>query len=217
MNEKNRINLQRIIGQTRASVDREREQQVSAQSYSPEAEGFAAGAAGTEEVYSEEAGADVAQSWSSNPDYSGYQTSPYPSSTPSRTTSAMSTTKNVLSSDVEIKGSLKFSNDLVIDGHIEGEVTSDNGSLTVGENAYIKGEIKTQRVTIFGKVEGNVTVSERCEIKANSEVLGDIAATTLTMEEGAIFSGQSRVGRAAATSGSGKTAPAASHAAAATA
>lgn len=206
MNEKSRINLQRIIGQSRASVDREREQQVAAQSYAAEPEAYASGAAGTEEVYTEEAGADVAQSWSSTPDYSNYQASNYAAPTPPRTNSPMSTTKNVLSSDVEIKGSLKFSNDLVIDGHIEGEVTSDNGSLTVGENAYVKGEIKTQRVTIFGKVEGNVTVSERCEIKANSEVLGDIAATTLTMEEGAIFSGQSRVGRAAATSGSAKTA-----------
>ena len=50
----------------------------------------------------------------------------------------MSTNKNILSSDVEIKGSLKFSNDLIIDGRIEGEVTSD-GSLTVGENALVIG------------------------------------------------------------------------------
>ena len=52
----------------------------------------------------------------------------------------MNPNKNILSSDVEIKGSLKFSNDLIIDGRIEGEVTSD-GSLTVGENALVIGEI----------------------------------------------------------------------------
>ena len=46
--------------------------------------------------------------------------------------------KNILSSDVEIKGSIKFSNDLIIDGKIDGEVTSD-GSLTVGENAGVHG------------------------------------------------------------------------------
>ena len=102
--------------------------------------------------------------------------------------------KNILSSDVEIKGSLKFSNDLIIDGRIEGEVTSD-GSLTVGENALIQGEIKTKSVTIFGKVKGNITVAERCELKSNAVLEGDIAAGTLSIEEGATFMGQSSVGR----------------------
>lgn len=105
--------------------------------------------------------------------------------------------KNILSSDVEIKGSLKFSNDLVIDGRIEGEVTSD-GSLTVGENARIKGEIKTKSCIVFGKVEGNITVTERCELKQSAELSGDVRAKTLSIEEGAAFMGKSIVGAAAA-------------------
>lgn len=108
----------------------------------------------------------------------------------------MSSTKNVLSSDVEIKGSIKFSHDLIIDGRIEGEVHSD-GALTVGENANIKGEIKTRTVVIFGKVEGNITVQERCELKSNAVLVGDIAAGTLSIEEGATFMGQSQVGKKA--------------------
>ena len=87
----------------------------------------------------------------------------------------MTTSKNVLANDVEIKGSIKFSHDLIIDGKIEGEVISD-GSLTVGENALIKGEVKTRSVIIFGKVEGNITVQERCELKSNAILVGDIAA-----------------------------------------
>lgn len=117
--------------------------------------------------------------------------------------------KNILSSDVEIKGSLKFSNDLIIDGRIEGEVTSD-GSLTVGENALIQGEIKTKSVTIFGKVKGNITVAERCELKSNAVLEGDIAAGTLSIEEGATFMGQSSVGRKPGGSGGGEQRPAAS-------
>ena len=109
--------------------------------------------------------------------------------------------KNVLSNDVEIKGSLKFSNDLIIDGKIEGEVASD-GSLTVGENAVIQGEIKTKSVVIFGKVNGNVTVGERCELKANAVLEGDIVAGTMSIEEGATFMGQSSVGRRAGSLGS---------------
>ena len=106
----------------------------------------------------------------------------------------MTNSKNILANDVEIKGSIKFSHDLIIDGKIEGEVISD-GSLTVGENALIKGEVKTRSVIIFGKVEGNITVQERCELKNNAILIGDIAAGTLAIQEGATFMGQSRVGK----------------------
>jgi cytoskeletal protein CcmA (bactofilin family) len=116
--------------------------------------------------------------------------------TPSPVSSPMSTSKNVLANDVEIKGSIKFSHDLIIDGKIEGEVHSD-GALTVGENAVIKGEIKTRSVIMFGKVEGNITVTERCELKSNAVLIGDIAAGTLSIEEGATFMGQSQVGKKA--------------------
>lgn len=108
----------------------------------------------------------------------------------------MTSSKNVLANDVEIKGSIKFSHDLIIDGKIEGEVISD-GSLTVGENALIKGEVKTRSVIIFGKVEGNITVQERCELKSNAILVGDISAGTLSIEEGATFMGQSSVGKKA--------------------
>lgn len=110
----------------------------------------------------------------------------------------MSSNKNILSSDVEIKGSLKFSNDLIIDGKIEGEVSSD-GSLTVGENALVNGEIKTNSVIIFGKVVGNITVTDRCELKAAAILEGDITAGTLSIEEGATFMGKSAVGKHAVT------------------
>ena len=106
----------------------------------------------------------------------------------------MTTSKNVLGNDVEINGSIKFSDHLITDGKIEGEVIS-NGILTIGENAMIKGEVKTRSAIIFGKVEGNITVQERCEIKNKAILVGDIAAGTLAIEEGATFMGQSRVGK----------------------
>lgn len=121
---------------------------------------------------------------------------PAPAAQPQRASQSynMTSSKNVLANDVEIKGSIKFSHDLIIDGKIEGEVQSD-GSLTVGENALIKGEIKTRSVIIFGKVEGNITVLERCELKSNAILVGDIEAGTLSIEEGATFMGASKVGR----------------------
>ncbi|MEO6786798.1 MAG: polymer-forming cytoskeletal protein [Chthoniobacteraceae bacterium] len=100
--------------------------------------------------------------------------------------------KNLLSSDVEIKGSIKFQNELTVDGKIEGEINSA-GILTVGENSEIKGEIKTKSVTVYGKVHGNITVEERCELKARASLFGDLKATRLIIEEGATFVGKSEV------------------------
>lgn len=126
------------------------------------------------------------------PSASPSQGSPSGSSSP-RPGSPSPSGRNVLSSDVEIKGSIRFSNDLVVDGKIEGNIDSD-GSLTVGENARIKAEIKTRSVVIYGKVHGNIEVTDKVELKANAELVGDIKAASLSIEPGAIFVGKSAVG-----------------------
>lgn len=100
--------------------------------------------------------------------------------------------KNILSADVEIKGSIKFQNDLIVDGKVEGEILSP-GILTVGENAEVRGEIKTKSVTVHGKVQGNITVEERCELKGRAQLIGDLKAARLVIEEGATFVGKSEV------------------------
>jgi cytoskeletal protein CcmA (bactofilin family) len=104
----------------------------------------------------------------------------------------ISASKNTLSADVEIKGSIKFTNELIIDGKVEGEIVS-SGVLTVGENAEIRGEIKTKSVSVLGKVHGNITVDERCELKARAVLMGDLKAARLIIEEGATFVGKSEV------------------------
>jgi cytoskeletal protein CcmA (bactofilin family) len=107
--------------------------------------------------------------------------------------------KDVLSSDVEIKGSIKFQKELLIDGKVEGEINSE-GVLTIGENADIRGEIKTKSITVFGKVQGNITVSERCELKSKCTLQGDLKASRLIIEEGATFIGKSEVSSGTAAS-----------------
>jgi cytoskeletal protein CcmA (bactofilin family) len=102
-------------------------------------------------------------------------------------------TKNTLANDVEIKGSIKFQQDLSVDGKIEGEISSPNGVLVVGQNAELRGEIKTKSVTVYGRVHGNITVDERCELKANAQLHGDLKAARLVIEEGATFVGKSEV------------------------
>ena len=104
----------------------------------------------------------------------------------------LTTQKNHLSSDVEIKGSIKFQNELTIDGKVEGEITSA-GVLIIGENSEVRGEIKTKSVTVHGKVQGNITVEERCELKGHAQLIGDLKAARLVIEEGATFVGKSEV------------------------
>jgi len=100
--------------------------------------------------------------------------------------------KNILSNDIEITGTIKFQNELVFDGKLEGDIHS-TGTLTVGENADILGNIKTKSVIVLGKVQGNITVEERAELKSRAILTGDLKATRLIVEEGATFVGKSEV------------------------
>jgi cytoskeletal protein CcmA (bactofilin family) len=99
----------------------------------------------------------------------------------------------VLSRGVSIKGSIKFENELVIDGEVEGNIQS-GGMLTVGENARIQGDIRTRSVRVRGTVEGNIVVTERCELQAGSALHGDIKAPRLVVDENATFLGSAKVG-----------------------
>ena len=105
----------------------------------------------------------------------------------------MSNTKNILAEGIEITGTIKFQNDMIIDGSVDGEIRSDEGSLTIGENARIKGDIKTGEVKMFGRVKGAIQ-TKRCELKENSNLDGDITTGVLKMDEGAVVSGQMQTG-----------------------
>src|SRR6516162_1004343 len=97
--------------------------------------------------------------------------------------------KNVLNSDVELKGTLKFSGELTFDGKIVGDIASD-GTLNLGDNATVEGGINIGTVVMRGKINGNVTAKEKIEIKAKTELFGDISAPKLTIEEGVTFVGK---------------------------
>ena len=101
----------------------------------------------------------------------------------------MAGSTNRLDQGIDIVGTIKFSSDMIIDGKVEGEIQSDSGTVTIGENALIKGDVKAGVVKMYGQVEGSIT-SERCELKAKSELRGDIKTKKLTMEEGAVLSGR---------------------------
>jgi len=111
---------------------------------------------------------------------------------PMSDTSTGGSNRNHLSSDVEIKGTLKFQNDLVFDGKIEGEIQS-NATLTVGKSAHVQGEVKSKSVIIHGSVQGNIDAAERVELKATAQLIGDLRAGRIIIEDGATFVGKSEV------------------------
>jgi cytoskeletal protein CcmA (bactofilin family) len=100
--------------------------------------------------------------------------------------------KNVLTADCEVKGTLKFSGELSFDGKLDGDIQSD-GTLNLGDNAVIKGNINVNSVVVRGKINGNVNAKEKIEIKAKTELFGDIRSAKLVIEEGVTFVGKSEV------------------------
>lgn len=105
----------------------------------------------------------------------------------------MANATNVLAQGIEIIGSIKFSNDMIIDGKIEGQIESEKGKITIGENADIKGDVKAGEVKLYGRVQGTIT-SDRCELKGKSRLEGDIKTKMLSMEEGASLTGRTEIG-----------------------
>jgi cytoskeletal protein CcmA (bactofilin family) len=106
----------------------------------------------------------------------------------------------LLSREVSIKGLVKFLNELSIDGNVECAIES-TGTLTLGEHALIRGEIRTKSVKVRGTVDGNVFVTERCELQAGCTLRGDIEAPRLMVDENAIFVGSAKGGDRQVTPG----------------
>lgn len=114
---------------------------------------------------------------------------------PAKVAGEMPRPGGVLSSGVSIKGTVKFKNELLIDGEVEGEIDC-TGRLTIGENARIRGTIKTQSVIVSGTVDGDITAGERCELRAGCTVRGDIEAPRLVVDERATFIGSAKIATA---------------------
>jgi cytoskeletal protein CcmA (bactofilin family) len=81
-----------------------------------------------------------------------------------------SASKNFLTGDVDIKGTIKFETELNFDGKLQGEIISDGGILILGKNADVRGDVKIKSVVVYGTVTGNMDVAERCELKSTSQL-----------------------------------------------
>ena len=90
---------------------------------------------------------------------------------------------------VVIKGELNGSEDLTIEGQVEGKIELRQNVLTIGANGRIKAQVFAKAVIILGEVTGNVTATEKVDIRDNGSVDGDIASPRVAIAEGAHFRG----------------------------
>jgi cytoskeletal protein CcmA (bactofilin family) len=90
---------------------------------------------------------------------------------------------------VVIKGELSGSEDLTIEGHCEGRIELRDNVLTIGPNGKIRAEVFAKAVIVLGEVTGNVTASEKVDIRDNGSVDGDIISPRVAIAEGAHFRG----------------------------
>ena len=88
----------------------------------------------------------------------------------------------------KISGKLHFEGPARIDGNIDGEI--EGKEITIGESAVVTAQIRADSIVVCGKVKGEITATQRIEIRPTAKIIGNITAPKLIVQEGAIFQGQ---------------------------
>src|SRR5208282_3394972 len=90
---------------------------------------------------------------------------------------------------VVVKGELSGSEDLVVDGEVEGSIALRGQSLTIGPNGRVRANIEARNVILHGRVDGDIHASERVELRKSASLSGDITTVRISIEDGAFFKG----------------------------
>lgn len=104
----------------------------------------------------------------------------------------------LIGKSVFIKGELSGSEDLYLDGEVEGSIALKENSLTVGPNGKVKASVDAKGVVVQGKLEGAIQASDRVELRKSAVVTGDITTRRISIEEGAYVRGKIDILRAEA-------------------
>jgi cytoskeletal protein CcmA (bactofilin family) len=107
---------------------------------------------------------------------------------------------------VIIKGDLSGSEDLTIEGQVEGKIELRQNVLTIGANGKIKAQVFAKIVVVQGEVTGNITATERVDIRDNGSVDGDLSAPRIAIADGAHFRGSIDMQRSGTKPGDAKAA-----------
>ena len=98
---------------------------------------------------------------------------------------------------IEVNGDIAFSDRLQIDGRTNGKLTSDSGTLIVGETGQVEAQIDVGVCVVHGLVRGNLIARSKLEIRRTGRVNGDVITPVLLVEEGAVFNGAIRMSQEA--------------------
>jgi len=88
-----------------------------------------------------------------------------------------------------IKGEITGSESLYIDGKIEGTINLPGNRLTIGKNGQVNAAVNAREIVVLGKVKGNVSATDRVDIRAEGSLTGDVSAARISIEDGAFFKG----------------------------
>jgi cytoskeletal protein CcmA (bactofilin family) len=99
---------------------------------------------------------------------------------------------------VVIKGELSGSEDLYVDGKVEGTIQLQGNNLVIGPNGHVHADVNAKGVVVQGKLEGNIRASERAELRKSAVIMGDIVTQRIAIEDGAYFKGKVEIQREAA-------------------
>ena len=110
---------------------------------------------------------------------------------PAPRTSAVNSTAEqaTIGKSLVIKGEVTGSESLYIDGRVEGSINLPGNRVTVGRNGVVSANINAREVVVLGKVKGNLTASDRVDIRNEGSLTGDVVAQRISIEDGAFFKG----------------------------
>lgn len=94
-----------------------------------------------------------------------------------------------LGTDSYVDGTIEFHGTIRLDGRMKGKISSDDGTLIVGEKAVVQADIRVNSIIVMGQVSGSIDAKERVEVYAPGRVNGDIDAGVISIEPGGIFNG----------------------------
>jgi cytoskeletal protein CcmA (bactofilin family) len=100
-----------------------------------------------------------------------------------------------ISQGIKIKGEVTGSEDLFVDGHVDGKLSITNGSLTVGPNGSVKADVTAREVIVRGKIEGKVSGRDRVQLWSTGQVTGEVQTARLAIEDGAMLRGKVEAGK----------------------
>jgi cytoskeletal protein CcmA (bactofilin family) len=104
----------------------------------------------------------------------------------------------LLGSSLRVKGDIRGTEDLLIDGSVEGVIQLEGRKLTVGTTAKLTADINARDVVVYGYVKGDVRATGRIEIKKDGSVIGNLTTAQIMIEDGADFKGTIEIDRSAA-------------------